>query len=72
MKLLRLKLFDVYRNISIYVGKLGNNRGQTFKYTLNYRKVCCLRLIGRLFFIFILRELNSRLRCPKMFVQVLT
>jgi hypothetical protein len=33
MKLLRLKLFDVYRNISIYVGKLGNNRGQTFKYT---------------------------------------
>ena len=31
-----------------------------------------IRLIGRLFFIFIVRELNSRLLCPKMFVQVLT
>ena len=31
-----------------------------------------IRLIGRLFFIFIVRELNSRLLCPKMFVQVVT
>ena len=31
-----------------------------------------IRLIGRLFFIFIVCELNSRLLCPKMFVQVMT
>ena len=31
-----------------------------------------LRLKGRLFFIFIVRELNSRLLCPKIFVQVVT
>jgi hypothetical protein len=29
-----------------------------------------IRLIGRLFFIFIVREVNSRLLCQKMFVQV--
>ena len=29
-----------------------------------------IRLIGRLFFIFIVRELNSRSLCLKMFVQV--
>ena len=31
-----------------------------------------IRLIGRLFFIFKVRELNSRLLCLKMFVQVVT
>jgi hypothetical protein len=31
-----------------------------------------VRLIGRLFFNFIVRELNSRLLCLKMFVQVVT
>jgi hypothetical protein len=31
-----------------------------------------IRLIGRLFFILIVREVNSRLLCPKMFVQVMT
>jgi hypothetical protein len=29
-----------------------------------------IRLIGRLFFIFIVRAVNSRLLCLKMFVQV--
>jgi hypothetical protein len=29
-----------------------------------------IRLIGRLFFIFIVSEVNSRLVCLKMFVQV--
>ena len=31
-----------------------------------------IRLIGRLFFIFIVSALNSRLLCLKMFVQVVT
>ena len=31
-----------------------------------------IRLIGRLFFIFIVRALNSRSLCLKMFVQVVT
>ena len=31
-----------------------------------------VRLIGRLFFIFIVGAVNSRLLCPKMFVQVVT
>ena len=31
-----------------------------------------LRLIGRLFFIFVVREVVLRLLCPKMFVQVVT
>lgn len=31
-----------------------------------------IRLIGRLFFIFVVREVVLRLLCPKMFVQVVT
>jgi hypothetical protein len=63
-------LFEVFEVSSIYVGKVINNRGQKAKFTLIYRVAGYLRLIGRLFFIFIVSEVNSRLLCLKMFVQV--
>ena len=51
---------------------VGEIRGASYiraDYCLQLRRI---RLIGRLFFIFIVSEVNSRLLCLKMFVQVLT